>query len=163
MLGAVDQDQVRRELFRQAALWAVEQRSAEGVVRAACDALVAGVDGKHLAELAGLSVTVHRDAETVTIVSDALEEQGLPQLVIGSEDALVAATQVVAEEVLRGIRTPRAAAAWGHRVVGHEGPARLQTLVELDDRYDSVEYSTDDPEDLDGEVVVFCRWLISQP
>ncbi len=154
---------MRRELFRQAALYAVEQRTAEGVVRAACDALVAGADGERLAELAGLSVTARRDAETVTAISDALEEQGLPKLVLGSEEALNAATQVVAEEVLRGMRTPRAAAAWAHRVVGHEGPARLQTLVDFDDRYDSVEYSTDDPKDLDEDVMVFCHWLSGQP
>ena len=65
--------------------------------------------------------------------------------------------------VADGRLTPRALARWAHFHIGHDGPAELQLLVELDDAYDIVdEVETDkNADDLDRDVLTEARRLLA--
>ena len=151
-------------LHVQAVLWLVEERGVEPVVRAACDALVAGMDGEALQALAALSVHAHSyDSEVDQTVRAALAEQGRPLPARGSDEAKEAAVHAMASQALRGQWIPRELAAWAHRVIGHQGPEMAQPLVVLDDRYDMVAYGDEVAEDLDEQVLSFCRTVTQKP
>jgi hypothetical protein len=150
------------ELYVQAVLWLVDERGLEPVVRAACDALVAGLDGAELQSLAALSVhSSSYDSEVDQTVRAALAEQGRPLPPRGSDEATEAAVRAMAREALRGRWIPRELAAWAHRVIGHSGPALAQPLVNLDDCYDALDYSGDTEADLDAQVLSFCGSVVT--
>lgn len=131
------------------ALW--EVRSAFGsneVISAAVDALVAGADSPSLRELAGRSA---QDSYWTLrpLVEGTLEELNISYPGPGSDDVQVAAARVMCKRLLGGGMTARDFAAWAHTTIGHEGAARLQPLVELDDAYDVREYTGRSLEDLE--------------
>lgn len=111
-------------LHREAALWLVSERGREPIIRAACDALVAGVDGDSLVALAGMSVHASElETDADDLIHAALAEQGrlLPERYSAAADEL--ALGVMAAEAVQGRWTPRELAAWAHRVIGHGGAA----------------------------------------
>ncbi len=150
-------------LHRTAALWLVSESGLEPVVRAACDALVAGVDGDNLAALAGVSVhATEFDADADELIHAALAEQGRPLPERFSAAAQEAALVAMASEAVQGRWVPRELAAWAHRVIGHGGAAIAQPLVVLDDEYDCIEYTNQRVEDLDAEVLAFARDVVAR-
>lgn len=145
-------------LYVQAVLWLVEEGGIEPVVRAACDALVAGLDADALQALAAASVrAASHDSEVHKTVHEALAEQGRPIPARSSDEAKEAAVRAMASEALHGRWVPRDLAAWAHRVIGHDGPTMAQPLVNLDDCYDTLEYVNETDADLDAQVLAFCR------
>lgn len=150
-------------LHRKAALWLVEEIGLEPVVRAACDALAAGLSGHRLTALATLSVHVRESVEVDELVFGALEEQGRPLPARDSTTSQQVALVVMAAEVVEGQRAPRELAAWAHRRVGHDGArtAPAEALVLLDDEYDCLEYTKRRKQDLDAEGLAHCRALIA--
>lgn len=149
-------------LYVQAVLWLVEERGIEPVVRAACDALVTGLDGEGLQALAALSIhAASYDSDVDETVRHALAEQGRPIPTRGSDEAKEAAVRAMASEALQGRWIPRELAAWAHRVIGHKGPAMAQPLVNLDDCYDTLDYIKETEADLDAQVLSFCESVAS--
>jgi hypothetical protein len=146
------------DLYRTAVLWAVDQTGVEPVVRAACDALVAGLDGDALRGLAALSVRADEyDAQVADVVRAALAEQNMPIASPESPEAEEAAITAMAQEAVAGKWIPRELAAWAHRVVGHSGIQMAQPLVDLDDRYDCAQYIGETVASIDAEVLDYCR------
>lgn len=136
----------------------VGQGDFEPVVRSACDLLVEGASGDALALLAGLSVHESRwSCDLDEVIFAALGEQGRPLPPRETDEAQAAAVRALAAEALLGRLHPRDLAAWAHRVVGHQGTAMAQPLVDLDDRYDWAEYDQGAVEPLHREVLAFCR------
>jgi len=111
-------------LRREAALWLVSERGLEAVVRAACDALVAGLDGESLAALTGVSVHASElEADADELIHAALAEQGRPLPERNSAAAQEIALAVMAPEAVQSRWVPRELASWAHRVIGHGGAA----------------------------------------
>lgn len=146
-------EQALAALYTQAVLWLVEERGVEPVVRAACDALVAGLDGEALRALAARSVhSMSYDGEADEIVHAALLEQGKPLPRRETDAAQRTALVAMASEMLAGRLTPRDLAAWAHRVIGHSGVKEAQTLVSLDDCYDELEWAQETEQDIDKRI-----------
>ncbi|GAA5038208.1 hypothetical protein [Actinopolymorpha pittospori] len=97
-----------------AVLWAVGYGGAADVIRAACDALVAGIDGSELEILAGVP---HRRAEEEVrdVLPAVVRELGLPDYLENGDDADVAALRVLASRTVAGELEPRELAAWTNR------------------------------------------------
>ena len=148
-------------LVDAARLWAVKPGGdTEPVIRAACDALVVGLDGPNLVSLASTSFGPI-DWDFQDVLKGALAELGQPFDEPGSAGAQVAAVGALARRVLRGELTPREFASWAHRNIGHQGAPELQALVDLDDLYDGVEdgWGAGTLESVDGRVIVQAREL----
>lgn len=151
------------DLEQRAVLWLTGTGDFEPVVRAACDALVAGGVGDALAALAGESVSEPVYVEdTHDAVRAALAEQGRPLPPPHSEAALVSALKALARQTLGGRLAPREFAAWAHRVFGHQGLPMAQPIVVMDDRYDLIGTTTDDEPRLDNEVRAYCHSILER-
>ncbi|MET9881198.1 hypothetical protein ABZZ36_42485 [Actinacidiphila glaucinigra] len=128
------------------------------VVSAACDALVAGLDGPALRRLAACT-----RAEAVYDVPDllppALEELGLIFHPVGSVAGGEAAARALAWRMLAGELTPRELASLIHQRFGHELPL-VEELALLDDEYDTIGYGNRTLEQVDAEVTAEARRLI---
>lgn len=144
------------ELADAAALWSTGQLRAEDVVRAACDALVAGLDGDALRILAAVPYRDARD-DVPVVVEAALDELGLEYHAPGSDDGHAAVVRMMSARLLSGAMTPRELAAWAHRTVGHGRLPSAERLVELDDLYDVAEHGSRSLEEVDGDVVAEAR------
>jgi hypothetical protein len=53
------------------------------------------------------------------------------------------AMKAMCRQLSNGLVTPRMLTDWAHRHIGHDGPAAVQDLVELDDEYDMQGQSED--------------------
>ena len=144
-------------LEQAAVLWLIGEGHFADVVRAACELLVAGGEGDALAALAG------EPANEPAYVQDmddalhaALAEQGRPLPLQHTPEAQEAATVAMAKRALHGV-SPQDLAAWAHRAIGHAGVPMAQPLVDLDDRYDTLGYSSDLRATLDREVLAYCE------
>lgn len=146
---AVTESAARESLSDAVALWAVGPTSgAQDVIAAAVDALVAGVDSPSLRELAGLSAK--DDYWTLRpLVEATLDELDISHPGPDSDETQVAAARVMCRRLLRGDLTAREFVIWAHGTVGHDGAARLQPIVELDDGYDICGYTGETAEELD--------------
>lgn len=157
-----ERDSAIGQLYRQAILRLLEERGPAPVVLAACGALSVGLDGEQLRILAAVAVDERAPPfghGLDGLVSDVLRELEWPIPNRGTVEAAEIAVALIADDVLRGALTPRQFTSWVHHAVGHAGPATLQPLVELDDRYDTVEWTTDHPDELDADVLALCRGL----
>ncbi|MEU5788700.1 hypothetical protein ABZ754_13355 [Micromonospora purpureochromogenes] len=152
------------ELHDAVVLWAVGYDSAGDVVRAACNALAAGVDGSSLAELAGVPL---RQADTAVheALPAALDELGLPYYAQDSRESEAAALKVLATRAVAGELSPRELADWTHRRFGHDRLPLAEPLAALDDEYDMLGYGPVSPSTtataaLDAEVLAEARRIL---
>jgi hypothetical protein len=156
-MGSGDYDLVRpddaRTRLREAtALWNVGYGTAADVVDAACDALVAGVDGPSLRMLAGV-MRRHADSEVPEHVEAALVDVGLHYHQRGSRDAEEAAIRVLAARVVAGALEPEALTVWARIRYGHDAQPLAERLVELDEVYDIREQSGRSTDEVDADVL----------
>jgi hypothetical protein len=128
-----------RALTEAVGLWLVSPTlGTELLVRASCDALVAGLDTPTLRELAGEPLDAS-SFELQELVDRTFSE--LDIALPSRADAEVWAARCMARMMLQGDFDERRLTQWAHRVIGHDGQRELQALVELDDALDDAEVS----------------------
>jgi hypothetical protein len=142
-----------------AALWSVGYVTAAEVVEAACDLLVASYDGRALCMLAGVSRR-RADEEVPEFLYAALREIGLTYYEKDSRAGQEAAVRTLAARVVAGAMAPMDLAVWAHRRFGHGTLELAEHLVELDDIYDSVDYTDETNEDVDARLVAEARRIV---
>ncbi|HEX8870392.1 MAG TPA: hypothetical protein VF821_32305 [Lentzea sp.] len=148
------------EEFRDVvALWHLGERSDGDVVLAACDLLMAGIDGPAVSALAGVSLRRPWD-EIQPLLGDALAELGLEHHDHNTDEGKALGLRLMARRTLVGEMSPRELAAWVHSRFGHGLPEGDQ-LAQLDDEYDMREYDGHDAADLDAEVMAEVRRITS--
>ena len=127
-------------------LWRLSPGTADDVVDAAVQCLVAGVDSPTLRELAGAS---SRESQFVLepLIEDTLHELGIEDA--SAVDVQRGAMAAVLRRFKRNELSAREVVRWAHTTIGHEGDARCQVFVDLDDRYDTVDYAGHSTDDLD--------------
>ncbi|MER5637039.1 hypothetical protein ABT095_08790 [Kitasatospora sp. NPDC002227] len=147
-----------RELQEFAVLWSVGEAGAEEAVAAACAALVAGLDGPALRELAACSQgeAGYRVPELLPL---ALEELGLVFFPLGSGAAEEAAVRVFAGRLLGGEWTAREFADQVHSRFGH-GMPMVARLAMLRDEYNLFDYGGRPAPEIDAEVEAEARRLV---
>ncbi|MGA5819686.1 hypothetical protein ACPC54_17730 [Kitasatospora sp. NPDC094028] len=127
-----------RELRDRAALWSIGEVRAYEVVRAACDALVAGLDGPALVTLAACTWG-EADRDVPELLPAAFDELGLAFPPADSDAGREAAARALAHRMLAGRLTPRELTSRIHVHFGHRLPPAGR-LAELDDEYDLLPY-----------------------
>jgi hypothetical protein len=103
--------------------------------------------------LAGLSPRTLHDLDVDELLEQALTEVGLPYFEPHSHEATEAALAVMARRTLSGEVSPRDLASWSHRAFGHDGLAMGARLADLDDMYDTIEYTALTPAYVDACVI----------
>jgi hypothetical protein len=73
------------------------------------------------------------------MIEQTLDELGISDVATGS--AHHAALTTMLRRLIAGKTSPRDLAQWAHRYIGHEGDADCQVFVDLDDMYDTADYS----------------------
>ncbi|MEU9161897.1 hypothetical protein AB0D29_16700 [Streptomyces sp. NPDC048424] len=146
------------ELQDRAALWSVGEIPAAEVVSAACDALVAGLDGPGLRVLAACT-RAEADYDVHDLLPEALDELGLILHPAASEAGQEAAVRALARRMLAGELEPWELTFRINRRYGHE--LRLAArLAELDDEYAFLEFGGDSAAaQIDAEVTAEARRL----
>jgi hypothetical protein len=138
-----------------------DAEQAVGVVRAACDVLVAGYDGLAMATLAGVEFSDAKD-KVPDFVAGALAEVGVPFFLPGSDlEQTVWLTSMAALQV-SGALCPRALAAAAGRAIGSEGNEASQRLVDLAFKYVLADQGDPDalaPAAIDAAVISEARRL----
>ena len=114
-------------------IWRLMPGTVAGVIGAATECLVAGVDSPRLRELAGASP---RESQFVLqpLIEDTLDELGLHG--VRASNVQHAALTAMLHRLEGGTVTERDLARWAHTHIGHDGDARCQVFVDLDDMYD---------------------------
>ncbi|MER7770005.1 GNAT family N-acetyltransferase [Kitasatospora sp. NPDC096140] len=150
-------DQALTRLRDCAALWSGGAADGRVVVDAACEALVVGLDGPALRELAACS---YREAATElhTLLPAAMAEQGLVFHPFGGDGAEEDVLRALAVAFLNGELTPRELTRAAHQRFGHELDA-ADPLSCLDDEYDTLAYSTRSRDEVDADVLAEARRL----
>lgn len=157
----VDHNQALARLREGAALWSVDYITAADIVEIACDLLVAGQDGPTLRMLAAVPFR-HADEEVPEVLESVLADLDLPYYEPGSTAGQEAAVRALAARVLAGTMPPTELAVWAHSKIGHDRLALAERLVELDDVYDTIEYSDMTEEEVDAEVVAEARRILHE-
>jgi hypothetical protein len=147
----VGPNQTLAELGDAAVVWSVGYITAADLVRIACELLVAGRDGAALRMLA--AVPFRNDEEVPEILESAQADIGLTYYERGSRAGEDAAVRALAARVLAGTMPPMNLAVWAHSKIGHGRLAIAERLVELDDVYDTVEYTDMTEQEVDAEVI----------
>ncbi|MET9271095.1 hypothetical protein [Kribbella sp. NPDC003557] len=139
-------DEATAMLADAVSLWRLSPGTANEVIDAAAQCLVADVDSPTLRELAGASP---RDSPFVLkpLIEGTLHELGMLDML--SVDAQRGALGAVLRRFERNEFSAREVVRWAHSNVGHDGDARCQVFVDLDDMYGCVDYSEFGTEDLD--------------
>ncbi|GAA3192342.1 MULTISPECIES: hypothetical protein [Streptomyces] len=150
-----------RELQDRAALWSVGEIRATDVVIAACDALIAGLDGPALRILSACT-RAEANYDVPDLLPPALDELGLTFYPVGSDAGQEAAARALAARMLAGELTPRELAFRAHQRFGHE-LALAERLAELDDEYDILEYGDRTPAQIDADVTAEALRLAQCP
>lgn len=138
--------------------WNVGERSVADIVYAACDLLVAGIDGPALRELAAVSVD-EIEYELGDPLSAALDELGLSFPPRYSDAAECEALSAMAARALAGTITPAVRADWAHTTFSHYGAGRHLSF--LCDDYTLLDYNGNTTEDVDAEVMAEARRIVS--
>ena len=138
--------------------WNVGERSVADIVYAACDLLVAGIDGPALRELAAVSVD-EIEYELGDPLSAALDELGLSFPPRYSDAAECEALSAMAARALAGTITPAVLADWAHTTFSHYGAGRYLSF--LYDDYTLLDYNGNTTEDVDAEVMAEARRIVS--
>jgi hypothetical protein len=157
----VDGNEALATMRDAAALWSVGYIIAAEVVRIACDLLVAGQDGPALRMLAAVPFR-HADDEVPDVLEAALTDLGLTYYERGSRAGQEAAVRTLAARVLAGTMSPRSLAVWAHSKFGHGRLDLAERLVELDDVYDTVEYTNMTEQEVDAEVTAEARRILQE-
>ncbi|MET9291080.1 hypothetical protein [Streptomyces sp. NPDC003077] len=144
-----------------AAFWSMGEIRAGGIVDAACDALVAGLDSPALRMLAACTRS-EADYEVPELLPRALGELGLTFHPLASEAGREAAARAVAARLVAGELPPRELASRIHELFGHTLPL-AKRLAELDDEYDLLEYGDRTAEEVDAEVTAEAHRLAAHP
>jgi hypothetical protein len=144
-----------------AALWSIGYITAADVVSNACDLLVAGHDGPALRMLAAVPFR-HADQEVPEILEAALADIGLSCYPRVSRAGQEAAVRALAARVLAGAVAPRSVARWAHSKIGHDRLALAERFVELDDVYDTIEYTDMTEQDVDADVIAEARRILRE-
>ncbi len=134
---------------------------ATDVVTAACDALVAGLDGPALRILAACTRS-EADYDVPDLLPPALDELGLTFHPAGSVAGHEAAARALAARMLAGELTPRELASRIHQRFGHELPL-VERLANLDDEYDILEYGDRTLVQVDADVTAEALRLARVP
>ncbi|MFD8462676.1 hypothetical protein ACFV27_38730 [Streptomyces antimycoticus] len=150
-----------RGLQEQAVLWSIGEVRGSYVVAAACDALVAGLDGPTLRALAACT-RAEADYDVPELLPSALEELGLTLHPVGSVAGQEAAARALATRMLAGTLTPRELALRIHQYFGHE-LLLVEELAGLDDEYDILEYGDRTSAQVDADVIAEARKLVRRP
>lgn len=148
-------------LYDAAAWWSCFPGTAAGVVAAACDALVAGVEAPSLGMLAALSAR-EADVEVPELLPAVLAELGLAPLPRYGSAGEEWVSMVLAARLVSGRWTARELAREVHRLFGHR-VAAVERLARLDDEYDLIElgYDARPPAEVDAEVLSEARRLVA--
>lgn len=141
------------QLREDAILWTVDEVTTVELVRSACDALVDGLDSQELRLLAGANGSTS-NFEIDDLLRAIASDLGFKMWPHGSEGARFAASLVLAARCVAGQIDPREFAAWMHERIRHGHPdRRVEALVSLDDRYDTVNYTGESIRAIDGAVL----------
>ncbi|MFC8616298.1 hypothetical protein ACFT9M_07785 [Micromonospora purpureochromogenes] len=141
------------------ALWSVGYASGAELVAAACDLLITGHDGPNLSMLAGVH-SRHADEEVPELLEAALQGVGLDYHPRGSEGGQEAAVRTMAARAIAGALEPLDLVTWAHTTFGHGALALAEHLVELDDVYDTLEYTDLTEQDLHIEILAEARRIV---
>ncbi|ASU80832.1 hypothetical protein CDG81_04715 [Actinopolyspora erythraea] len=150
-----------RRLREHAVLWSAREVRAEEVVRVACDALVVGLDSPALRILAACT-RAEADDEVRELLTEVLGELGLVFYPLDGEAAWEPAVRLLARRFLAGETSPRDFTRRLHRNYGHEVDAALP-FVELDELYDTLDYTECTVAELDDEVIAEARRIAAHP
>jgi hypothetical protein len=145
-----------------AALWSLGELQASELVDVACDLLVAGYDGPNLAMLAGIH-SRNADVEVPELLEAALADLGLDYYLPGSPTGQEAVVRIFASRVVAGLMPPMDLAVWAHSNVGHDGLTLASRLVELDDIYDTLDYTDMTEQDVNDEILAEARRILATP
>ncbi|MET9232530.1 hypothetical protein [Lentzea sp. NPDC003310] len=147
------------EEFRDlVAAWHVNDATHADIVLAACELVVAGIDGPAVSALAGASLR-HAWEEVPPLMEDALRELGLDHFEHGSDGGRVEGLRSMVRRALAGGTTPREFAHRVHQRFSHDLP-EAEELAELHDCYETLEYYADlTAADLDAQVLAEMRRL----
>ncbi len=157
----MDRNEALANMRDAAALWSVGYITAAEVVRNACDLLAAGHDGPNLRILAAVPFR-NADQEVPEVLEAAMTDLGLTYYTRGSQAGQEAAVRALAARVLAGTMSPMSLAVWAHSKIGHDRLALAERLVELDDVYDTIEYTDTTEQDVDAEVIAEARRILQQ-
>lgn len=124
-----------QKLLAAYALTVIEVGSKAASVAAAVDALVEGLDGPSLRDLAGRPLDSN-PFEIASLLGSSLNELGFDVSTMTRADATSLVLRDQAQEVRAGNQSLRAFAKWAHNTIGHEGEAPADEAVMLDDEYD---------------------------
>jgi hypothetical protein len=142
-----------------AALWSVGYATAAELIDAACDLLATGQDGPNLAILAGVH-SRQADEEAPKLLEAALQDVGIDHYPQGSREGQEAALITMAARVLAGTLQPLDLTRWAHRTIGHDTLPLAESLVELDDVYDTLEYTDMTDQDINTEIIAEARRVV---
>ncbi|MFD0412313.1 hypothetical protein [Streptomyces sp. NPDC127108] len=146
-----------RDLQDVAALWSAGETRAHAVVRAACEALVAGLDSPALRFLAACT-RGEAEYDVPGLLPAALDELGLTFHPRGSKAGQEAAVRSLAHQTLAGSLPPRELTLRAHQRFGHDLPL-AERLAELDDEYAILEHGDRAAAQIDAEVMAEARRL----
>ncbi len=108
-----------------------------GAVDGAINALVFGLDGSSLRELAGMSRS-SRSEDVRELLPGALADAGVSPSP-SEDEALLITLRALAIETLLGWIPVRQLTSWAHDAIGHLGVDAAQSIVMLDDELDLAE------------------------
>lgn len=68
--------------------------------------------------------------------------------------------RILASRVVAGLMPPMDLAVWAHSNIGHDGLILANRLVELDDIYDTLEYTNMTEQDINDEILAEARRIL---
>lgn len=137
--------QFHRSLVDTAARWACGFVGATDVVDVATEALVAGVDSPTLPALAGVPAA-QATVEVPDLLERVMDELDLPYYGPGHPTSRVLAAAGLAAEHTHGRLPARDLCRLIHSHYGHGAHPLIESLAELDDAYDTLDYSANPTE-----------------
>ncbi|MFG1871359.1 hypothetical protein [Micromonospora arborensis] len=152
-----------------AILWGVGSSTADDVIAAACDCLVAGIDSPTLRILAGISAVKGSESDELRRwLEDALAELSLTYYREGSREGEEEALRIMARRLLAGTITPRGLTSWAYRFITWDGTPMAAELIGLDNTYEFVEAVISDGQEypaaaaakVDADVIAEARALV---
>ncbi|MGX4658488.1 hypothetical protein ACWCHM_32930 [Micromonospora sp. SCSIO 07396] len=162
-------DDALARLQEAAVLWSVGSGTPGGVIGAACDCLVAGVDTPTLRILSGISPTPGSESDELgRWLGDALAELSLTFFPEGSRAGEDEAVRIMARRLLDRTITARALTSWAYGFITRDGTPLAAGLIDLEYAYEIVEAVVHDgqpyPDDavagVDADVVAEARRLL---